>query len=212
MKDRWRKVAIISLLLTGTCFTLFPLLRPFFNESSVQEAAGFASNNWVIAHTFGMGGFIFLSLSMLGIYIFSSPHKYESLAGWSVLIVWIGTGLTLPFFGAEALSLPVIASEALKKNSRATLQLIDAVRFGPGFIFIILGLFLIVISSVIFAWFIWISEKLPKWSGIYLAIGLLIYIPTLRGDSAFQTLRIADGLLILISCFWIASYLAKKRN
>lgn len=58
-----------SFLAADICFVLFPLLRPVFNESQVEFADRFASSTWIITRTFGMGGFRFLSLGILGIYL-----------------------------------------------------------------------------------------------------------------------------------------------
>lgn len=212
MKSKWQIVTAASFLAAGICFVLFPLIRPFFNESQVEFAGGFASSDWIIAHTFGMGGFLFLSLGVLGIYFLLLKSKVEALAFWTLVLTWIGTGLTLPFFGAETFSLPVIGHEVLQQKNDSLLQFVNAVRFGPGIIFIILGLLLIGIAAILLSRVIWTSQLVSRWSGIPIAIGLLIYIPILQGDPFFRIIRIIDGVLIFIGCAGIVISLMKKRK
>jgi hypothetical protein len=92
------------------------------------------------------------------------------------------------------------------------LYLINAVRFGPGIIFIILGLFLIGIAAIFLSRVIWNSQLVSRWSGLPIAVGLVIYIPILQGDPIFRIIRIIDGLLIFIGCAGIVISLMKKRK
>jgi hypothetical protein len=69
------RLAAVSLVLSGIFFVLFPVVRPFFDESSVQGAQQFASSSWVIAHSLGMGAFILLSLGFLGVYLHLQETK-----------------------------------------------------------------------------------------------------------------------------------------
>lgn len=73
---------------------------------------------------------------------------FESLAFWTLILTLAGTGFTLPFFGAEAFAFPVIGHEALMQKSDSLLHLVNAVRFVPGIIFIVLRLLLIGIAAI----------------------------------------------------------------
>jgi hypothetical protein len=115
----------------------------------------------------------------------------------------------LPFFGAEAFSLPIIAAAAQQQHSQQLLDLINAVRFGPGLGFILIGLILLSISSLMLARVVWVTDTLPKWSGIILAMGILLFLPTLQGAPFFQLLRILDGLIILSGASWLAKELLR---
>ncbi len=199
------KFGSIALVLSGISFLLFPVIRPFFDESNFSSARNyFASYTWVLAHSFGMFGFIFLSLGFFTIYLFLRNTEMESRAFKATIISWIGTGLTLPFFGAEAFSLQVIGQASIDQGNPNLISLVDLVRFGPGIIFIGIGLILIAIASILLASAIWNSNSLPKWSGVPLAIGFILYMPILNGLPIFQPIRIIDAILILVSCIWIA--------
>jgi hypothetical protein len=199
------RLAVVPLIVAGVFFVLFPLLRPFFDESALAGATGFASFWWVLAHAFGMGGFILLSLGLLGIYFRLRQTRVERLAFVALLLAWIGTGLTLPFFGAEAFSLQVIGRTALDQGNAALLAMVNQVRFGPGILFVGSGLLLLAVASVFLATAIWKSGILPRWSGIPLAVGFVVYIPQLQGAPLFQPIRIVVGLVIAAGCAWIAA-------
>lgn len=198
------RLGAVSLILSGAFFTLFPLLRPFFDESSLKGASGFASARWVIAHAFGMGGFILLSLGFLGVYLHLQQSRVGRRSFVALVLSWIGTGLTLPFFGAEAFGLQVIGRRALSQNSAAVLSMVNEVRFGTGILFIFVGLLGVAAAAIILASAIWKSETLPRGSGIPLAVGIGVYIPQLQGAAVFQPIRIAVGLLIAAGGIWLA--------
>jgi len=198
------RLAALSLVLSGVFFTLFPVVRPFFDESSLQGAREFASIQWVVAHAFGMGGFIMLTLGLLGVYVRLQETAVERWMLRALVLGWIGAGLTLPFFGAEAFSLQVIGQAAASQNNAALIPLINQIRFGPGITFVITGLVLVAIATILAAFAIWKSGIMPGWSGVPLAIAFAVYIPQLQGDPFFQPIRVAIGLLIALGCTWMA--------
>ncbi|HZY46647.1 MAG TPA: hypothetical protein VFE96_02515 [Candidatus Bathyarchaeia archaeon] len=204
------RLGAISLVLSGLFFVLFPAVRPFFDETSLQGAKEFASTQWVLAHTFGIVGFILLGLGFLGIYIRLEETEVERWAFRSLVLSWIGMGLTLPFFGAEAFSLQVIGQTIVNQNNPALIPLINQVRYGPGIIFIGIGLVLLAAATILQAFAIWRSGVLPRWSGVPLAIGFAVYIPQLQGDPIFQPIRIVVALVIFLGCAWIAWSLLSK--
>jgi len=206
------RLAAFSLALSGIFFVLFPVVRPFFDESSLRGAAEFASTSWVIAHALGMGGFILLTLGFLGVHTHLQETRGENRAFLALVLSWIGAGLTLPFFGAEAFGLQVIGQAAVNMNNPALIPLINSVRFGPGIIFLITGLMLVGFSTIVLASAVWKSGILPKWSGIPLAVGFALFIPLLQGNPLFQPIRIADGSLIAIGCILLAWYMLKRNK
>src|SRR6266571_7786317 len=93
------RLAALSLVLSGVFFILFPVVRPFFDESSLQGAREFASTQWVVAHAFGMGGFIMLALGFLGLHILLRQTKVERSAFRALVLCWVGAGLRSPSLG-----------------------------------------------------------------------------------------------------------------
>ncbi|GAA3334061.1 hypothetical protein GCM10020331_100550 [Ectobacillus funiculus] len=90
-----------ALVISGILFVLYPAIRPFSDETSLQGAAAFASIEWLVAHILAMIAFTLLPLGLLGFYNSLQEGAVKSLAYWSVIMCWIGIGLTLPFFMEE---------------------------------------------------------------------------------------------------------------
>jgi hypothetical protein len=199
------RFASVAMIISGVCFVLFPLFRPFFDESSLQGAAHFASSRWVLAHSFGMAGFLFLALGLMGVYARLRETGSERGAFVALVLSWVGAALTLPFFGAEAFSLQVVGRTVVAQNNIALLPMVNEIRFGPGIFFIGIGLLTLAACAVVLAAAIWRSRILSRWSGIPLAAGFVVYIPQLQGSPVFQPIRIAVGIIIAAGCIWIAT-------
>ena len=89
----------VSLAVAGILFVLYPLLRPFSDESSLQGAQAFASTAWIVAHLLAVVGFILLALGLLGLHLALQQSAVERLAFLALVLSWIGVGLTLPYYG-----------------------------------------------------------------------------------------------------------------
>lgn len=192
----------ITLILSGIFFVLYPVIRPFSDESSLQGAAAFTSYSWVLAHSLAIAAFILLTLGFLGLYIRLKETRVERHAMVALVLIWIGVGLTLPYYGAETFGLHAIGQEALRQNSpELLLSLANSVRWQEGIAFIGSGLLLLAAGTIVFAVATWKSGWLPKWSGIPLAIGFTLYLPQFGTP---QDIRVTHGLLIMIACSLIA--------
>lgn len=191
----------IALVLSGIFFVLYPAIRPFSDESSLQGAAAFASSSWVLAHSLAIVAFILLALGLLGLYIRLKGTRVESHAMVALVLIWIGAGLTLPYYGAETFGLHAIGQEALRQNSPELISLANSVRWQEGIVFIGSGLLFLAAGTILFAVAIWKSSSLPRWSGIPLAIGFALYLPQFGTP---QEIRVTHGLLIMIACVLMA--------
>ncbi len=197
----WVRLTAIGLAIAGILFILYPAIRPFSDEVTLQGAAAFASPQWILAHTLAIVGFILMTLGLFGLYLLLQASRVNRLAFWGLVLSWIGVGLTLPFYGAEVFGLHAIGQAALAQQNAAVLALANQVRFGPGFIVIITGLLLLAIGAILAAIAIWKSLRLAKWGGVLFAFGFALYIPQFV---ATQPIRVAHGVLIAIGCIWIA--------
>jgi hypothetical protein len=191
----------IALVLSGIFFVLYPAIRPFSDESSLQGAAAFASSSWVLAHSLAIVAFILLALGLLGLYIRLKGTRVESHAMVALVLIWIGAGLNLPYYGAETFGLHAIGQEALRQNSPELISLANSVRWQEGIVFIGSGLLFLAAGTILFAVAIWKSSSLPRWSGIPLAIGFALYLPQFGTP---QEIRVTHGLLIMIACVLMA--------
>jgi hypothetical protein len=128
----------------------------------------------------------------------------------AIALIWLGVGLTLPYYGAEVFGLHAVGQHVLEQNDPAALEpLAHAIRFEAGIWFIVAGLLLLAAGSVLLAVAIWGSGRFSRWSGIPLAAGLLLYLPQF---AVAQPLRIAHGLLMLGGCAWLSLELGSSHT
>ncbi len=196
-----------ALALAGLCFVLYPAIRPFSDESSLQGAAAFASSSWVLAHSLAIIGFILLTLGLLGLYLRLRETAVEGNALLALAVTWIGVGFTLPYYGAETFGLHAIGQETIRRTDPTLISLAGSVRYGEGIGFFGVGLILLAVGTILFAVSVWRSQSLSRWSGIPLAVAFSLFIPQFFTP---QPVRVAHGLLIAVACAWLAWSMARS--
>ncbi len=205
----WTRLTALSLAVAGVCFALYPAIRPFSDEASLQGAEAFAAPSWLLAHSLAMVGFILLTLGLLGLCGQLQETRAGCLGIAALVLTWIGVGLTLPYYGAETFALHAVGQEAVRQNNVDLLvALTNSIRFGEGIWFFGLGLIAIAAGTILFAIAIWISDALARWDGIPLAIEFTLFIPQFFTP---QPVRIAHGLLIMVGCWLIVWGMLKLR-
>ncbi len=91
-----------ALAAAGLLFLLYPLLRPYADESTLDGAQAMASSAWIFSHVFAIGGFILLVPGVLGLYGTISGQR----PGYGAVVsTGLGVGLLLPYYGAETFGL-----------------------------------------------------------------------------------------------------------
>src|SRR3954453_5590080 len=95
------RLGAFALAVAGVLFVLYPAIRPYSDETSLQGAAAFASNAWLVAHALAMLGFVLVALGLLALYRTLRDTPTERLAFLALVATWIGVGLSLPYYGAE---------------------------------------------------------------------------------------------------------------
>ena len=201
------RLSAAALSIAGILFVLYPAIRPFSDEASLQGAAAFASSGWLVAHLLAIVAFTLLPLDLLGLHRSVQPTAAEREGYWAAVLSLIGVGLTLPFYGGEAYGLHAIGQEALNRQSAALLNLAAGVRSGAGLVVFLVGLLLLGIAAVTAALAIWRSGRYTKWSGIAFAVGVGLYIPQFFWTQPF---RVAHGGLVAFGCLWIAAGLWRQ--
>jgi len=196
------RLGALCLAVAGLFFILYPAIRPFSDETSLQGAAAFASTSWIVAHILAMLGFILVGLGLFALYGTLQNAPAERLAFLALVMTWIGAGLTLPYYGAEAFGLHVLGQEAIRQHSTAIVHLAEDVRYGPGIFLFGPGLLLLGIGAALAAIAVWKSGALPKWSGVPFALGFALYVPQFFTN---QPIRVAHGVLVAAGCLSIAA-------
>jgi hypothetical protein len=197
------RAGALALGVAGVLFVLYPAVRPWADESTVDGATqAMSSGAWVASHLFAMLGFILTALGLLALNRAVRHTRGEWLAGAAVVMYWIGAGLTLPFYGAEDFALNAIAQRAAEGQALDILGLVDAIRFHPTAVTMFgAGLLLLGVGGVLAALAIWRSGVLPRFSGIAFALGFVLYLPQFFTPPA---VRIAHGVLVGVGSFWVA--------
>jgi hypothetical protein len=199
-RTRW---GALALAVAGVLFVLYPAVRPWHDESTVEGAIkSMSSGAWVAAHLFAMVGFILVALGLLAVWNVLRRTRAEGLALAAVVTGWIGVGLTLAYYGAEDFGLNAIARTAAEGQVSDLLGLVDAVRFSPvPATTFALGLLLLAAGAVLAGVAIWRSEVLPRSSGVLFALGFVLFLPQFFTPPA---VRIAHGVLVAAGSIWVA--------
>lgn len=207
--DRFRISAGACLALAGLLFILYPAIRPFSDEISLQGAAAFGSTAWIIAHSLAIVGFVLLVLGLFNVYLILQSSAAEMLMWVALVTSWVGVGLTLPFYGAEVFGLHAIGQAAINRHDSSLVGLAADVRGQPGIWFIVIGLLLLAVGMVLFAVAAWRSRILIRWIGIPLAVAFALYLPQFMTP---QPVRIAHGLLVAAGCWLVAWNVLSPRS
>lgn len=190
-----------SLMIAGILFFLYPVIRPFSSEETMEGASAFASAGWLTAHIMAFLAFVLLMPGLLGI-VNGLKKSKNSRRLWSGLYLGLlGIGFTLPYYGMETFALNAIGKAALRENQLELVHLANEMRWGAGLYLIMGGLLLLAVGTILIASVIWKSGTFSKWSGILLALAFLLYLPQYMGTQPF---RIAHGMLAAAACIWLA--------
>jgi hypothetical protein len=197
------RLGALCLAIAGAMFVLYPAVRPWTDESTVDGAtSAMASNAWVASHLFAMIGFILVPLGLLALWGVLSSSRVEPLALAAVVASWIGAGLTLPYYGAEDFGLHAVAVKAAAGESVDLLGIVDGFRFHPVAATIFgAGLVTLAVGAILAAVAVWRSAILPKYAGVPFALGLALFIPQFFTP---PLVRVSHGVLLGIGCAWLA--------
>jgi hypothetical protein len=196
----------LCLIGAGVMFVLYPLVRPWTNESTADGAVtAMSSGAWVASHAFAMVGFILVALGLLALAAAARGTRAERTAWAAVVTSWIGAGFTLPYYGAEDFGLHAIASQATAGQPIDVLSLVEHVRYQPVAITMFgVGLITLAVSGVLAAIAVARSGRLSPYAGWLFAIGYVLFLPQFFGPPA---VRIAHGVLLGIGLVWLATAL-----
>src|ERR671937_1201043 len=92
------RIGAVALAIAGILFVLYPAIRPFSDETTLEGAAAFASARWLVAHVLAMFGFILTALGAGGLWLAIRETRAERAAFRAAVATAVGVGLTLPFY------------------------------------------------------------------------------------------------------------------
>jgi hypothetical protein len=185
------RLAPLSLAAAGVAFLLYPVLRPWTDETTVDGAhEAMASGAWVVAHALAMLGFVLVPPTLLAL--------RDSIGLAPAVVMSVGAGLTLPYYGAEAFGLHAAAT-----HGTDLLAVVEATRYDPVAITMFgAGLLTLAVGAILVAVGIRRSAALPRVSGILFAAGFALFLPQFFTPAP---VRIAHGVLMLVGLVWLAA-------
>jgi hypothetical protein len=204
------RLGSLALLLAGVLFVLYPALRPWHDESTVDGAlASMSSTAWVVAHGCAMIGFILLPLGLLALWRLGQETPGEKVGLAAVVTAVVGGGLVLPYYGAEDFGLHALASAYAGGARFDLLDVVEHTRYNPFAItFFGAGLISLAISGVLMAVAIARAGRIWGGSGVLAAVGLVTFLPQFYTPPA---IRIAHGVVLGIGLFWLGLALWRVR-
>ena len=196
---RWGAVA---LGLAGVLFVLYPVTRPWHDESTQDGlSAALTSGAWVASHFFALLGFILVPLGLLALSCAVAHTRAAPFALAAVIVTWLGAGLVLPYYGAEDFGLNSVATFTADGPPIDLVALKD-LRFGPLALTTFgLGLLLLPIGAVLAAVAAWRSGVLARPAGVLFSLGFVLFLPQFLAPAP---VRIGHGALLGIGCGWFA--------
>lgn len=175
------------LVLAGVLFLLYPVLRPWTDETTASGAhEAMSSSAWVVSHFLAIVGFVLVPLGLLGIRHITGLRP--------VVVMWVGAGLTLPYYGAEDFGLHAAATEGTN-----LLAVADAVRYNPVAVTsFAVGLVTLAVGAVLVAVAV---SRVNKYGAVAFAAGFVLFLPQFFTPAP---VRIAQGVLMLVGLVWLA--------
>ncbi len=143
-------------------------------------------------------GFLLLNFGAMTLYAYIRATGVERLAFASLIVTLVGATLFVGAASVEGVALNAFGKLQLRGEADV-LAGISAVRGGPAGVLFLGGLLALAVGGVLFAIAIWRSAALPRWAGVALGIGFVLFFPGLP-----QPIRIVDGILIGIGAIGLA--------
>jgi hypothetical protein len=198
------RAGAVALAAAGVLFLAYPVVRPYHDESTAAGATtSMNSNAWVAAHLFAMVGFVLLPLGLLAVTGVVGRTRAAGLALAATVAVWIGAGLSLPYYGAEDFGLHAIAGPHGTPSN--VVELVDAIRNQPVALTTFgAGLVVLAIGAIIAAVAVWRCAALPRWVGVPFAVAVVLFLPQFYAPAS---VRIAHGILMLVGLALLAGAL-----
>ncbi|MBE1878166.1 hypothetical protein [Myceligenerans pegani] len=205
--SRWTQAAFLA---AGLAFLLFPVLRPWPDETTAtaELAAAFAADRWVVSHLSGILGLGLLAPAFLGLRGVLAGAAGTAATTWALVTAWIGAGLSSLYFGAEIFGIRTIAEAALPSAEFGPMLAdVETLRMQPMAVAVFgAGLLLLAAAGILAAVALVRAgaggRTWPRWAGLPLALGLLLLLPQFYGG---PEIRIAHGVLVAAGCVLLAA-------
>jgi hypothetical protein len=199
------RMGAVAIAVAGILFAVYEAVAPRADQSTLDGAASWASAGWSVAHISAIVGLILIPLGYGAIRGFLEGTPQERTAHLAAIVGYIGSGLTISYYGAETYGLKAIGERALADGDPSLTDVGNDFRLDPTAMTVFaLGLLLVAVAAVLASIAVWRSGSLPRWSAVPFAALLVIMLPQFFFPQAG---RIVWGVLVAVSALWLAAAL-----
>jgi hypothetical protein len=193
----------LAFALAGVLFVIYEAAAPRLDQTTLEGAESWTSVGWTVAHLAAIVGLILIPLGYGALRGHLEGTRNEKTAFMAATIGYIGSALTISYYGAEVYGLKAIGERAVADGDATLTEVGDAFRYDPTAMTVFaIGLALIAVAAVLAAVAVWRSGTLHKWSGVPLAALLVTMLPQYFLPHAG---RIAWGALVTVAALWLAA-------
>jgi hypothetical protein len=195
----------VAFAIAGILFAVYEAVAPRADETTLDGAASWASVGWSVAHISAIVGLILIPLGYGAIRGFLDGTPQERTAHLAAVVGYIGSGLTISYYGAETYGLKAIGERAVADGDPSLTDVGNDFRLDPTAMTVFaIGLLLVAVAAVLASIAVWRSGSLPRWSAVPFAALLVIMLPQFFFPQAG---RIVWGVLVAVSALWLAAAL-----
>jgi hypothetical protein len=200
----------IAFAIAGALFVIYEAAAPRRDQTTLEGAESWTTAGWALAHIAAIVGLILVPLGYGALRGFLEGTRNEKTAFMAATIGYIGSALTISYYGAETYGLKAIGRRAVEDGDATLTEVADAFRLDPTAVAIfIIGLALIAVAAVLAAIAVWRSGVLNRWSAVPLAALLVTMLPQYFLPHGG---RIAWGALVTVAALWLAAELWKASS
>ncbi|MEV4123933.1 hypothetical protein [Nocardia sp. NPDC049707] len=202
MHESRTRIGALGLALAGILFLVYETVAPRTDQDTLEGAASWASTGWAVGHIGAIIGLILIPLGWTALRNHLADTRTERHAYLAATVGYIGSALSISYYGAEVYGLRAIGARAVADGDASLTQIGADFRMSPiaATVFAI-GLALIAVAAILAAVAIWRSGTLQRWSAVPLAAAMVLYLPHFWLPHA---VRIGWGALVTVGAVWIA--------
>ena len=203
--DPRARMGAIAFALAGVLFVVYEAAAPRVDQTTLAGAESWTTAGWALAHIAAIVGLILIPLGYGALRGFLEGTRNEKTAFMAATTGYIGSALTISYYGAEVYGLKAIGRRAMEDGDATMAEVGNAFRYDPTAMTVFLiGLVLIAVAAVLAAVAVWRSGVLNRWSAVPLAVLLVTMLPQYFLPHAG---RIAWGALVTVAALWLAAEL-----
>ncbi|SDL62050.1 hypothetical protein SAMN05216298_4552 [Glycomyces sambucus] len=201
--DSRARTGAVAFGLAGVLFVLYEAVAPRADQTTLEGAESWTTAGWAVAHLAAIVALILFPLAYGALRGHLEGTRNEKTAFLAATTGYIGSALTISYYGAEVYGLRAIGERAVADGDATLTEVADAFRLDSVAMSVFaIGLVLIAVAAVIAAVAVWRSGTLNRWSGVPFAALMATFLPQFFLPHAG---RIAWGALVAVAALWLAA-------